>query len=217
MSRSRPSTAAQPSFVAFADMLTNVVGVAIFLLVFAALSAGAVTVLRRLPMEHESDAHAEFFLLKGGRAYHLDTSLRKALVDRVGKFTDFETWTKSFDGLSERDADFVATAKAGYVKQQLGGMTVLRPEASVHFEPREGGGEPAREFASATSRMRAVLHSLDPGSRFAFFFVAPDSIDAFTALRAVALARGLSTGWAPHTDKTIGLVVIGQGVGAKPD
>lgn len=208
------------SMVPMADMLTSTVGVVIFMLMFSVLAAGGATALKRLPMEHETDASPEHFVCTQGKVYIIDRTLAAAFVERAGPLREavqslqaFNTWAERFRGLTETNGDTVVTATARLQEVSRGYL----PHAAVHYKLRPGGGEGTAMIGGEGSRYRKRLASLDAHKSFAHFIVMPDGIDAFSRAREVALQQGLRTGWTPQSDDgAVSLSVLGGGWKVKP-
>jgi hypothetical protein len=62
----------EPSLVPMADMLTNIVGVTLFILIFTVLTASGAIVRKRLPIEHATKAKPTAFLCAFGRTTPID-------------------------------------------------------------------------------------------------------------------------------------------------
>jgi hypothetical protein len=203
------------TLVPLADMLTNVVGIAIFILIFTVLAAGGAVVAKRLPFERTTKAQPVDFLCAAGRIYPLNDELIKRLVDRVGQPSasgDIERWARHFDGQRIESPDVAVTSKAGMVEHKLQGFTLHTLEATVTYQPVPGGGETAVDAGGPQSRLRAQLASLDRKKFFVRFAVSPDGIDAFNVARAQAESLGFQSGWSP-ADATAGVTfsLTGQG------
>lgn len=199
MKRLRRRTQSELSLVPLADMLTNTVGIVLFILIFTVLAAGGAVVAKRLPLERSTDASAVHFMCDDGRIYPVDASLIKALLERTGPIDGgkFQGWAKAFDGKQVKNDDIVVTGKAGLTELTSNGFTVHEPRVLATVTARPGGGERAVDATRPSSRLRATLASLDPNKSFAHFLVAPNGIAAFNVARAEAAKFRLQPGWVP--------------------
>jgi hypothetical protein len=190
--RRNPSRFHEPSLVPMADMLTNTVGVVLFILIFTVLTAGGAIVAKRLPMERETKAEPMALLCASGRIAPVDLDpLAKAFIDPIKprelNLSNVDAFVTQFNSRKiERDG-FVVTGEA----QNLG--FALR--AVLIFRPGEVGGESAAALATPASAFRALLKNTDPAKKYANFIVYPDGLSTFRAARDLASAAGFGTGW----------------------
>ncbi|MGE4088378.1 MAG: hypothetical protein AB7F93_09860 [Immundisolibacter sp.] len=196
-------------------MLTNTLGIVIFVMIFTVLAAGGATVLKRLPMEHRTAARPLHFACTAGRLYHVDTTLIDKLLEGVAparSITEFEAWSRPLDGRTASGRDVSATLRAGLEQLKSGRLNLSRARAVVEFRLLEGAGEPAAAAATPGSRFSTALAAHDSSKTFIHFFVMPDGIEAFQQARGVAVQRGYQTGWIPHTNPAgIGFTLLGSG------
>lgn len=203
MSRRRPrSRFHEPSLVPLADMLTNTVGIMVFILIFTVLTAGGVVVAKRLPLEHATQAKPVYCLCAGGRLIPMTQSaLIDQFVDPLGRPTSYyavDGWVKKFNAQRIEHEDFIVTGegKANFV--DLGFYKSASMSLAVIFTPREGRGETIAELRLETARFRQVLSQHDNRERFIYFLVRPDSLEVFDAARAIAIdEKQFTTGWGP--------------------
>jgi hypothetical protein len=188
----------EPSLVPLADMLTNTVGITVFILIFTVLTAGGVVMVKRLPLEHTTEAEPLHFVCTGGRVLPLDAeNLGVRFMDPLGKPKggyEFQAWTNKFNAQRIEDDFFVVTGDAQYI--DLGFYRTIYPV--IVFTPREGTGDTANDLRAAASSFRKVLKENQPTNRFVNFLVRPDGVDIFLAARSVAIDEmNYSTGWSP--------------------
>lgn len=187
----------EPSLVPMADMLTNTVGIMLFILIFTVLATGTATMFRRLPIAQETDKSPVFIVCAENRIYPSD--LRALLRDVFLKDVD----GMPIDKRVEHD-EFIMRSQIWSTGGKLGG--------GVIFEPRPGAGERFTGIRSSRSRFGETLSKADPKEVFVFFFVLEDSIDAFVAARGLAVEQGFEVGWEPKTKgDPIGLMLFGVG------
>lgn len=74
----------EPSLVPLADMLTNTVGIVVFILIFTVLTAGGVVIAKRLPMEHPTEAEPAWFVCRNGRVFPMRHDLMERFKDVNG-------------------------------------------------------------------------------------------------------------------------------------
>jgi hypothetical protein len=206
------------SLVPMADMLTNTVGVMVFILIFTVLTAGGVVIAKRLPLERKLEARPLHFVCAGGRLLPLDSGkLIDEFVDplgRPGSFYAVEGWLKKFNGRRTEDEYFTVTGKgeSHYTDLDIFGSRSVSLTLTVICAPKDGRGETLAELKLEASRLRQILKNHQPTQRFAHFLVRPDGLEAFAAAREVAAGLGFSTGWAPlDADDPVRFSISGGG------
>jgi hypothetical protein len=193
----------EPSLVPLADMLTNTVGVTVFILIFTVLTAGGVVIAKRLPLEHATDASPIHFLCAGNRVLPLESSrLIREFIDPIGRPGSYYAvagWLKKFNARRIEDEYFVATGDGDARYLDLGPFyRSATLDLTVVCTPREGAGEDLAALKQESSRLRQMLRERQPRDHFAHFFVWPDSLEVFAAARALAEEMKYATGWSPR-------------------
>ncbi|MCM8595570.1 hypothetical protein [Accumulibacter sp.] len=195
-----PRARQELTLVPLADMLTNVVGIAIFILIFTVLAAGGAVVAKRLPYERATSARPVFVLCAADRVYLLDSGPAEKLIERVGQpgsSSNRDNWIKRFNGERIESSGVAVTGKAQMVAKTFGPFTLVRLQVSVTYTPLAAGGESIADVAGAGSRLLAHFRALDRDRFFVRFLVSADGIEAFNAARARAESVGLRSGWSP--------------------
>jgi hypothetical protein len=184
----------EPSLVPLADMLANTVGIMVFILVFAVLTAGGAVVAKRFPLERSTGKDPLMFVCFNNRVLPLDSSgLINTLIKPLGQpsASDSRSW-----GLRLKAAQLV---RNGYRitgdAEFLGDVLLAR--AAVRFEPLPGQGEDVTQLRAQGAVFRRNLLRHPSDKHFAYFLVFPDSIEAYGAARDVAGQAGYGTGWYP--------------------
>ncbi|MGH9769907.1 MAG: hypothetical protein ACREAB_20985 [Blastocatellia bacterium] len=190
----------ETSLVPMADMLTNTVGVMVFILIFTVLTAGGVVIAKRLPLERSVEAEPLHFFCAGDRVSPLDNNLVSEFMKplgRPGSFYAVEGWLTRFNARRVEDEYFALTGDGESRYTDLGFGRSVSLDLTVICAPKEGSGETPADLKLATSRFRQLLKQHRPSERFIHLFVRPDSLEAFSAARAVAAETGFNTGWRP--------------------
>lgn len=182
----------EPSLVPLADMLTNTVGIVVFILIFTVLATGGAMVTKRLPMERASEAQPVRFLCVNGRVLPLDL---ETLVDKflapLGEpkaqtASDFLRWRNSFNSHTLEDTYFQVLGKSDMYSIDL------------EFSPRPNVGDLLEDLEQPYSVLRQTLIKYTSSQRFAYFIVADDSIEVFVKARQIATKElGYGYGWRP--------------------
>ncbi|HXQ69124.1 MAG TPA: hypothetical protein VN844_01490 [Pyrinomonadaceae bacterium] len=206
--RRKEPEAVQPSLVPMVDLLSNTVGVLVFIMIFTVMAASGVVVLKRLPLEHSTSATPANFLCEKDRILPLnneDLSLR--LRKKWGSprsIFDIYSWIARYDGIEAEDGHFIARGETN--------LTHGSYSISTLFTPKPDGGYARQEIHLRDSAYRQYLAALDGKSRFVHFFVRPDGLESFFLARKIAAEEmGFSTGWMPlDTDQPLRFVSEGR-------
>lgn len=208
-----------PTLVPLADMLTNTVGIMLFILAFTVLASGGAVIAKRLPMERKTEAKPIHFVCVGQKLLPLNMDLAEDFTKPLGKptFDTVERWVREFNNRKLSDDFFDITGEG----EVLGGgffSTQKRVDLTLQFEPKSGKGEAREQLTNSTSLFSSILSTNNNAERFVYFMVYPDSIEVFQAARAVASQRySMRAGWTPvRQGKPIGLSLTSSG-GIRPD
>jgi hypothetical protein len=200
MKRRRTELFEQPSLVPMADMVTNTVGIMLFILIFVALSAGGAVVARHVPREKHTDAKVVWMLCSGGRIVSFDAgALGRQLAKPLGQpsFHTAREWARSYsEQRLQTDAlDVSGKAEAEFSRDSSGPGITIRRYILVRHLPNQG--DDAIAISSPGSAFQKLLAGKNKAAEFFFFFVTPDSISLFRAARDRAAQSGFEVGWSP--------------------
>lgn len=202
----RPRPQAQ-NLDSFLDIMTNTVGVLVFVLLFVTLAAADATVLVRTPLRASTDKKPVFFEVVDGRVIHMETDVGDARVEAFMESLPRINWYNYTYVLDRIDG--FSTSTGNYVVDFSGGM-------SVRYRAREGVGESAKVVKDTASAYQRVLKSMHPKNEYLAFIVRPDGLEAFRAAREVAARRGFDSGWEPFaTGRDISFGSGGREVGVQ--
>jgi hypothetical protein len=192
----------EPSLVPLADMLSNTVGVMVFIFIFTVITAGGASVPKRLPMERRSQLPFVLFLCRGERIYALDAQpavdrflapLGRASLDTV------DAWVDSFNHRRVQADSFELAGEGTVERRNLGLQQAVSIDVAVIASPVEDRGGTAADLRRPGSGLRAFLGRYPPSGHFVFFVVYPDALRVFRAARGAVVDAGYSTGWSPQT------------------
>lgn len=209
----------EPSLVPMADMLTNTVGIIVFILIFTVLAASGGELIKRLPRERKTEAGPRYYVCTGGKVYRLDDALVDKLIDQFREDnspplaegdTVGRTWTASDDALQLALRFRRQTIKYGSEPERR--ITRL----SVIITPTEDGGEGPSELAKAGSKFRKDLKQTSKDKHFVMMWVQPDGVSAFRSAREIAVAEGFGVGWMPWSGDNKIEFGLGGGPGDGP-
>jgi hypothetical protein len=172
----------EPSLVPMADMLTNTVGVVLFILIFTVLTAGGAVLTKRLPLERPTKAKPMRFLCVHGRIAPLndDAAIEEFLRPMGRSVTD--EFVSRFKQRHVETPEYVLTGEVGH------GLVII-------FHPKPGVGETPNDLALPSSHFRAALAAANPRDQYVKFLIMPDGVTAFRAAREIASNGQFGTGW----------------------
>lgn len=181
------------------DVVTCVVGIMLFVVIFAVIEARGSRVEMVTPRLQSPPAGTarHVFLCEAGRVrtFPIDGMIdrfleepRRLTYGRVpGLVRDFNA-----RGLEDRYFSY----RAEYETDP--GVSADRRKVYVIADERsDASGEDVRDLEGGGSVFEAAIRSLVPDEAWVSFIVDPDSIDVFRSARAVAVAYGLAVGWDP--------------------
>jgi len=188
--------ATEPSLVPLADMLTNTVGIMLFILAFTVLTTGGAVIAKRLPLMHKTEAKALHFLCSSNEITPLDLSMSDKLPEAIGiKDVDgAQVFLRKFN-VAEVEDDYFVVKGEGEI--QYAGGSPRRLALSARFDPKAGKGTPASEIDKPNSPLMEALRTNSPTERYFHFFVRPDQLQLFYKARDIAARSNFSCGWFP--------------------
>lgn len=193
--------------VPLADMLTNTVGIMLFILIFTVLATAGASTLKFFPAEHPTDRRAIFFMCAFNKAYPDD-------LGKISHSAYFGTANSISIADAKRDIDTDDILLKGNVISGQSGLIFY-----VDFYAKENRGVPVAQIAGDTSPISLIIQQYKPDQAYPFFFVTADSIEAFLAAREVWSKQGFDYGWKPlgnNDPPSIILIGGGNGVGRTP-
>lgn len=209
------------SLVPLADMLTNTVGIILFILIFTVLTAGGVVVAKRLPIERSTKAEPLDFLCADGRLLPVDQTLVDKFLEPLGKATSYYTanaWITNYNARRVEDECFVVQGDGKIQYYDSGFQRFAQFDLLLSYIPKPGKGETILELKQATSRFRKILREHQKENRFIHLFVRPDAIDVFQAARSVAVEEMTpSAGWMPlNSNAPVRFTLSRGGIPSRP-
>ena len=194
--RSRPAALGQ-NVDSFLDMMTNTVGVLVFVLLFVALAAADASILVRTPLLTKTPKDGVLFEVRGDRVVHVDTDAVTA---------DFQRFLRSLPEINlynvydfTRRVDAFSTATGNYRISVIGSFT---GSYGLRYTVRDQTvGTPIRALKDPSSEYQRVLAGVTSGKSYVAFIVRPDGVEAFRSARDIATRHGLQSGWEPMTQE----------------
>src|SRR5579872_6365867 len=183
------------SLVPLADMLTNTVGIMIFVMIFAVLVAQGTFMSKHLPIgEKTSKKPVRFFCFNG----HIRPWSYQGLWNRwyqgapkfsIANCEQFKSWMNS---RRVEDEFYVMTGVCEASKTDLGFQVSAQVSyLGVNISPRPGmEGDPSDEVAQEGSAFRRALAGMDHNHQSILFLVDGNSLDVFRKARIEAHSLG---------------------------
>ena len=210
----------------FLDVMTNTVGVLVFICLFVYLVAAQATKTLRTPIVSSSDKTPRFFEVRDGRIYDPDTeeinqkfislisSLKKCHLPDIPDYVYPSLYNYYLNRLEDyRDCNQERSKKLENFRAENKYYRVKLVGESLLYEPKDSAeGESPSQVSRDNSEFRSILENLDPETEFLAFVVKADSYEAFRAAREVAWKQGFDVGWEPQTvDTKLAFNVLGSG------
>jgi hypothetical protein len=221
MSARRRGNSAEPSLVPMADMLTNTVGIVVFISISTILATSGMVLVKHLPIEHSTAAAPLYFLCTQSQVYPVDTDTLLPTFSRpLGRppsYRGADEWLARFNQREVEDA-WVKLAGDGRSQESIvQGRLIKDLQLTVRVIPREQQGESVSEIGRQASRFRAVLSKYSPDRRFVLMLVTPDSLETFQEARRIAAQSKFASGWIPlNSQEPVRLSLTGRGALARP-
>ncbi|WP_295431065.1 hypothetical protein [uncultured Thiodictyon sp.] len=209
------------SLVPLADMITNTVGIVLFILIFTVLATSGAVVAKQFPMERETQAHPLYFICTGNRIVVAEAGVLTeefmAGIEKLESFAQISAWVEKFNARKVEKPDVTVTGLAVAKFEESSDKRTFTPLLAVEMTPAPDAGETVGELLSPTSRFRRLLGEYDPAHGYFAFLVRPDSIEVFQAVRNLVASAGFSVGWNPLSgDDPIRFSFSGGGAQLKP-
>ena len=210
----------------FLDILTNTVGVLMFISLFVTLIASEADSIVKTPLSSETTKVPRFFEIRDNKiAYIDDEKVGKDIEEITGNLPACNRpKTPAQPDLFERQ-DYVGSLRAYraclrsraqrianfQTQTEYYDVRMINPSTfSLIYEPIPNKeGESKEELVLPQSDYLQVLEKLDPQKDYLAFIVRPDSFSGFRVAREQAWAKGFDVGWEPH--KSERPIVFGSG------
>lgn len=218
--RGRNRTAQEPSLVPLADMLTNTVGIMLFVLAFTLIGTGGASIPKRLPMEQDTDAKPIYFLCLDDRILPVDFKETERLPQPPAGRMDLDdarAFIKRGDEAEVENQYFTIRQSVSLIYQN-GRPSQIR--ASAEYFPKSDVGVPKAELTRTDLAFIETLNATPTNQTFLYFLVRPGGMDLFFKAREIGARRGFRSGWGPIGQTNNVLVSIlggGRGTVAKPE
>ena len=190
----------------FLDILTNTVGVLMFISLFATLiatgSSPKTNVTIQTPLSSKTDKNSLWFEIQGNKVSYLNLrDVREKEIELTGNLPNCNkasgpgNYQSCLLSILGRQSNFRADTDSYQVRTVDRGVSLL-------FQPKTPDiGENTAQLTAANSAYKQVLAQFDPKQDYLIFIVRPDSFEAFRTARKQAWEAGYDVGWEPHPQK----------------
>jgi hypothetical protein len=226
MSRKRIRNHHAPSqnLDSFLDILTNTVGVLMFIGLFVSLLAVEAGTIIRTPLQSNTHKIGQFFEIRNNELFYLSDPQVEREIDRLlvnlptcyrpNIPENIESYLDNF--YLEETTKYQECQQRKYAKVQNFSydtghyiISFLNAKA-VQYQPiDEAKGENKKDLKQSNSQFKTILNNLDPDLNYIAFIVRPDSFSTFRSARQQAWNEGFDVGWEPLSQNSP--LVFGSG------
>ena len=197
----------------FLDVLTNTVGVLMFISLFVTLiatgSSSKSKITIETPLSSPTDKESLWFEIDDNKVSHLDLRLvREKELELSSNLPncnkprgsinapDYDLRQNNYQSclfsIIGRQSNFQTATKNYNVRTVDDGVSLLFNPASTEI------GESIAQLKTANSQFQQVLTKYNPNKDYLVFIVRPDGFEAFREARKKARDAGYEVGWEPH-------------------
>lgn len=219
----------QQNLDSFLDILTNTVGVLMFMSLFITLVAVQSSTIVRTPLAKETDKKPKFFEISGNRVIYLDTeSANQQIQEFLGNLPTcvepsyisgfVDSYLDELRNYQSCIQDKSQQLKEFRVKTKNYEVELFDLDARAwQYNPKSvNSGESGQELTQVNSEYRTTLSQFAPEKDYLAFLVRPDSFATFRQVREIAWKAGFDVGWEPKTpDSPIIFGSQGRSVGVQ--
>ncbi len=210
--RRRKTNTPDQNLDSFLDILTNTVGVLMFISLFVSLIAVEADSIVKTPLASNSDKNPRFFEIRDNKVTFIDDEqVSEAIQQVIGSLPSCNR--PSLDSRSNEELYLRGLSNYRSCISSRGRrltnfrtqtdyytVTMVNPSTfSLRYEPLlNKSGEDQNQLAIPESQFNQTLAELNPQEDYLAFIVRPDSFKSFRAAREQAWAQGFEVGWEPH-------------------
>lgn len=190
----------------FLDILTNTVGVLMFISLFVTLIATGsrpkTKVTIQTPLATSTDKQSIWFEIKNNKVSHLDLrQVREKELEFSGNLPNCNKPTGGGDLSNYESCLLSVLGRQNNFRVSTDNYEVKTVEngVSLEFRPLSAEvGETTTQLTASDSQFKQVLSEFDTEKDYLIFIVRPDSFETFRAARKQAWDSGYEVGWEPH-------------------
>ncbi len=214
------SSSPQQNLDSFLDIMTNTVGVLMFIGLFMTLVTVESANIIRTPLSRPTKKEARLYELSGDRLHYVDIPLVQEKITQQFNQVPMCKEPKKPSGTNASLYDNYLRQLDLYQRcafnqgEQLQRLTVETQDyqvsvvnfenLAVQYDLKQGEtvGEDSQTLFNRTSNFQQQLAAFDPRREYLAFLVRPDSFDSFRQVREIAWKQGFDVGWEPLAAET---------------
>jgi hypothetical protein len=208
----------------FLDILTNTVGVLMFIGLFVSLLAVEAGTIIRTPLRAETNKDGRFFEVRNNQVFYLsDPKLEREIDQVLSTLPNCKTpnipenipsylynfYTQEI----ERYDQCIKTRNIrleNFYYDNGNYLVSFTDQGSLKYDASSSSqGEDSKQLKKTNSNFINTLKNLNPEINYVAFIVRPDSFEAFRVAREKAWSLGFEVGWEPISQDRI--LVFGSG------
>lgn len=210
--RRRKVSSPDQNLDSFLDILTNTVGVLMFISLFVTLIAVEADSIVQTPLVSKTEKTPRFFEIRDNQITYIDDEkVGQDIQEVIGNLpscnrpdlgsdvnssqylTGLNSYNACVNSRASRLINFRTTTD--YYNVTMTNASTF----SLRYDPiKTKSGETEEQFVLPESQFNATLAQLDPQKDYLAFIVRPNSFSGFRAAREQAWAKGFDVGWEPH-------------------
>lgn len=229
--RTRKQNHPSQNLDSFLDILTNTMGVLMFIGLFVSLLAVEAGPVIRTPLRSETDKIPNFFEVRNNQIFYVSDPNIGAEIDKVVSnlpvcyepnipadipeylyslyLQQIQEYESCLNSREKKLKTFFYSNKDYQVTISEYGSIIYQPIPSSQ-------GENTKELIKEKSHYISTLKQLNPEVHYIAFLVRPDSFEAFRIARQKAKSLGYEVGWIPfEDDRVISFGSGGRSVGVQ--
>jgi hypothetical protein len=211
----------------FLDILTNTVGVLMFISLFVSLLAVEAGTIIRTPLRSPTKKEPKFFEVRNNQVFYLnDPQLNSEINQMLAAIPNcvkpevpenipnhlsnyyLEEVEKYSKCINNRNLYFES-----FYYDNAAYIVTFTPEGSLKYQAQPSAqGDTIQKIKNNQSDLEKILTQLNPDANYIAFVVRPDSFSAFRTARQKAWNLGYEVGWEPFSqNKTLVFAFFGSG------
>jgi hypothetical protein len=197
----------------FLDILTNIVGLLMFISLFITLFTIEAGKLVRTPLASKSDKTPIFFEIRNNRVIYIDDakverelgylmqSLPKCPLPDAVNLDDsymYKIYLNELKNYESCHQNAINRLKNFQVETNFYRVRLYDLDSLVYEPLNQEVGDSIDQLSAESSQFETILQEINPQNHYLAFIVRPDSFSAFRIARAQAWKAGFEVGWEPH-------------------
>jgi hypothetical protein len=208
----------------FLDIMTNTIGVLMFVSIFVSLLTAEAGTVIRTPLRSETSKVGKFFEIRNNQVFYLSDSKLQTEIDKIVATLptckspevpkNIPSYLYSF--YIQEVEQYEQCIKTRNIKLENfyynnGNYLVsFTDQGSLKYDASSSSqGEDSKQLKNTNSNFINTLKNLNPEINYVAFIVRPDSFEAFRVAREKAWSLGFDVGWEPISQDRV--FVFGSG------